>query len=758
MKKPGFPADNRKRKRRSGRFLWRMLWAFCLWALLPGIVPNTQAVHATGDEIPFVPGEVLVGLRQGDAGPQMEGRQPASLASLAVEAVAPLNLQGAWEAVSGLRLTVPVGQEWTTIQRLRADPAVVFAEPNWLVQASDTGPLATAGLETPPPFAPNDPLYDPRQWGMQRIQASRAWTLGRGGAVQVAVVDSGIDFSHPEFQNRLLDGQNYVTPFTAPEDDSGHGTHVTGIVAAELNNGTGIAGLAPQVLIDPRKVLDANNSGSIANVAQAIRDATDAGAQVINLSLESRAPSDVLEAAVNYAAGRGVLLVASVGNRGIQQVEWPAAYTNVLAVAATDRFDQRTFYSNYGPQVNIAAPGGLSADLIYSTWPFGVKCDTAVASGYCALVGTSMSAAFVSGAAALVWGMRPDLSADAVKDILLETAYPTGQSSDFVGAGRLDVHAAARRAEPSDLETSPKRFDFLLKEGAEIFTRTITLSNPSSEPITWQASISGGSHWLTLASDTSGSVHYTQPIQLPLAISPTQLLPGRYTGSVSVRAERSNGSQIVFSLPVALTIVETVHRYHLPAVYRDAPVPQWALPDAQGRETLRLLDDSNTGLLLPFTYTLDSRQYNTIRLYSDGFLAFPAGENGPSLPVHCLADETWAQQAIYGWWTDLDPGSAGQISTFQPDPDRFVIEFNNVPTAAGIAPAYAVSFQIVLSKSGEVRINYRDTPAEAGNVVVGMEARDSLVYNQVACRTETTSLGELPGSGISLLIRPTDLR
>jgi thermitase len=709
----------------------------------------------------FVPGEVLVGYRlaprhREESRSSADEILAADPALADVQVLAPLDLWAEDSPMIGQRLRVPEGEEWAVIAALRANPAVVFAEPNWMVHAS--------GLEQPAPFVPNDPRYGDKQWYLQRINASRAWAVSFGGMLQVAVVDTGIDFQHPEFQGRLLNGQNYIAPLTLPQDDSGHGTHVTGVIAAAVNNGAGIAGLAPQIVIDPRKVLDSNNNGTIANVAQAIRDAADAGARIINLSLETSVPSDTLRTAVDYAAGRGVLMIASVGNLGISTVQWPAAFPSVIAVAATDRFDQRTYYSNYGPEVDLAAPGGLSNDPIDSTWPPNTFCNGIFQfqSGYCTAVGSSMSAALVSGVAALIWGMRPELSAAQVRSILVDTAQPIGQSPEFVGHGRLDSQAAMRKAVFSDLALAPASLDAMAEAGGSPFTLTIDLTNPSSDAMQWQVKPSKTTSWLSLPGAdnngvVSGTVSYAQPASVSVVLSPTLLSPKNYNTTLKITGFRSTGSQVVRDFPVNLTVVDQLSNRFLPFVYNNAAGPRWETPDENGREVIKLLDASSIGVLLPFTATLKSRAYTTVRIFSDGYLVFPADQVNGYSGNRCI-DSGWPHQAIYAWWTDLDPEQGGQISTFQAAPGVFVVEFDDVPTATGISPSYTVSFQVVLYSNGDIRLNYRDVPPDPGQVTIGAEAADSLFSVQVACVTNQTRLGILPLSGQSLLIQPGDLR
>ena len=220
------------------------------------------------------------------------------------------------------------------------------------------------------------------------------------------------------------------------QDDNGHGTHVAGIAAAATNNGIGVAGVAWGAQIMPVKVLDEYGSGWLSDVAAGIVYASDQGAKIINVSLGGSTLSQTLCDAVAYASQTtGALVVAAAGNTG-GAVLYPAACDHVLAVAATDRADQRAYFSNLGPQVDLAAPG---VD-IYSTWyQSGLQ-----ASGYFTKSGTSMATPQVAGVAALVWSRWPTWTPDQVAQRLLDTALDLGEPGwdAYTGWGRLDAAAA----------------------------------------------------------------------------------------------------------------------------------------------------------------------------------------------------------------------------------------------------------------------------------------------------------------------------
>lgn|GEM_PF-6741414 len=240
--------------------------------------------------------------------------------------------------------TVVIAAPDITPDSLPPSDMVTAAEPNYRVYAQ--------GI-------PNDPQY-PNQWALPVIHAPSAWDElpASPTTVVVAVIDSGICSAHPDLQGRILPGWDYVQGDKEPEDSYGHGCAVSGIIAANTDNYTGIAGIAPNVAILPLRVLDSAGNGSFANLAAAIRYAADYGANIINLSLGSPSYSSTLEAAVNYAADRGVLIIAAAGNTSGGAVMYPAAFTRVVAVGSVDSSLRPSSFSAVGPQIDTWAPGG----------------------------------------------------------------------------------------------------------------------------------------------------------------------------------------------------------------------------------------------------------------------------------------------------------------------------------------------------------------------------------------------------------------
>jgi serine protease len=276
--------------------------------------------------------------------------------------------------------------------------------------------------------APNDPLWG-QQWGPQQVRASQAWATSTGAGEVIAIVDSGVDLSHPDLQGKLVSGATFAGCPKAScgngdwkSGDTGapdpHGTHVAGIAAAATNNGTGIAGVAPDAKIMPVKVLG-EKGGSFEEIAAGIRWSADNGADVINMSLGALPGVQALEItglikatrdAIAYANTKGVVVVVAAGNEASPLCASPAFNNGALCVTATDRNEAKAWYSNLGVKPDlraVAAPGGqgllFCREDIISTVPAGTESTCGrTTPGYDAYAGTSMAAPHVAGVAALL--------------------------------------------------------------------------------------------------------------------------------------------------------------------------------------------------------------------------------------------------------------------------------------------------------------------------------------------------------------------
>ncbi len=212
------------------------------------------------------------------------------------------------------------------------------------------------------PIIPNDALYSEYQWNLPSIETEKGWSVGRGSnEVVVAVLDTGVQADHPDLKGQVLEGVNIVDKESKPDDDVGHGTHVSGIIAAAVNNGEGVAGISWFNKVLPVKVLDSSGAGTTYSVAEGIIWATDHGAKVINMSLGNYASAEFLHDAIRYAYDHDVVLIAASGNDNTDRPGYPAAYPEVFAVAATDNNGQKAHFSNYGDYIDVAAPGASIA-------------------------------------------------------------------------------------------------------------------------------------------------------------------------------------------------------------------------------------------------------------------------------------------------------------------------------------------------------------------------------------------------------------
>lgn len=301
-----------------------------------------------------------------------------------------------------------------------------------------------------PRFLPNDPRYR-YQWHLDQMRMPEAWNMGQGEGIIVAVIDTGVTQVEDLGGTEFVPGWNFVDNTADARDDHGHGTHVAGTIAQTTNNGIGVAGVAYRAKIMPIKVLSASGSGSVAGIADGIRFAADHGARVINMSLGGPFNSQVLAKAVRYAVDRGVVVVCAAGNDGRGKVSFPAANSGALAVAATQFDETTTFYSNWGREIAVAAPGGNTrVDQNNDGVPDGVLQHTVTPGNvakqdYLLFMGTSMASPHVAGVAALLLGAGAKDPAQ-VRKILESTARKPasyhGNRDPHYGAGIVDASAA----------------------------------------------------------------------------------------------------------------------------------------------------------------------------------------------------------------------------------------------------------------------------------------------------------------------------
>ena len=295
-------------------------------------------------------------------------------------------------------------------------------------------------------LTPNDPYWS-LQWGPKKIEADWAWNTTVGDSdLLVAVIDTGIDYNHPDLAaNYVPLGYDWANSDPDPRDDYGHGTHCAGIIAAVMNNNVGIAGVA-QVKIMAEKVLDNTGGGYADWFAEGVINATDSGAKIISISLGGYGDSELMHDSLKYAYDSGVLIVAAAANDNSNIKPYPAGYSEVVAVAATDQNDQKASFSNWGDWIELSAPGVS----VYSTMPtYSVTLNGyGYSMNYDYLSGTSMACPHVAGVAALVWSRFPGKSRDWVRLWLRSTSDDLGAHGFdiYYGYGRVNARRAVEYA------------------------------------------------------------------------------------------------------------------------------------------------------------------------------------------------------------------------------------------------------------------------------------------------------------------------
>ena len=326
------------------------------------------------------------------------------------------------------------------LSSLNQEPLIDYAEPDYVYQSFRVPTLESV--------IPDDTRFT-EQWGLTQINAPDAWATTTGSSdVIVAVIDTGIDSTHPDLEDQLVGGAIVIRRGRSIEDTVGHGTHVASTIAGRTNNNEGTAGVAWGAKIMPVKALNRRGSGNISDVALGIRWAADNGADIINMSLGGSGDSNTFRNAVDYADERGVLVIAAVGNEYANgsPTSYPAAYDNVLAVAATDRDDNATSFSSSGDYIDVAAPG---IDILAAT-------SRALGTSYISFEGTSMSTPFVSGLAALLLSVDPDLTNAELMSIIKDSAVDVGPEGwdNRTGYGRIDAAAAIATLVPDAVDDS----------------------------------------------------------------------------------------------------------------------------------------------------------------------------------------------------------------------------------------------------------------------------------------------------------------
>jgi thermitase len=304
--------------------------------------------------------------------------------------------------------------EKAVVERLNRHPHIKFAELDRLVT---------------PNFVSNDP-YMGSEWYLNKVGATTAWDTTQGAGVIIAILDSGVDGTHPDLAPQMVPGYNFYDNNTNTADANGHGTAVAGVAAAATNNALGVAGVAGQARIMPVRIADANAYAYYSTIAKGVTYAADNGARVVNCSYGGVAGSSTIQSAAQYLKNKGGLMFVSAGNNGIDENITPT--TTMIAVSATDQNDYRTSWSSYGSFVSMAAPG-----ITYTTSRGG---------SYDNWQGTSFSSPLTAGVAALMMAAKPSLGGADIEKLMFSTAVDIGAAGRdiYYGYGRVDAAAAVQ--------------------------------------------------------------------------------------------------------------------------------------------------------------------------------------------------------------------------------------------------------------------------------------------------------------------------
>ncbi len=375
--------------------------SICTTLLLVALLAIPVSVFASpapaGD---YVPGELIVKFKEGIS-TQSTGSVHTQYGAKAVEK----------SKYSGFEVVKFKGSITKMIQKYKNNPMVEYVEPNYYVHTM---------------WTPND--LTSKQWGPQKVQAPQAWDTSRSSSSTViAIVDTGVQYNHPDLNGKVIQGYDFVDNDGVAQDGNGHGTHCAGIAAAVTNNGTGMAGMAPNARIMAVRVLDNQGSGTLVDVADGILYAAQNGADVISLSLGGFFGSTTLKNAVQQAWNSGSVIVAAAGNSGVSLPSYPAYYSQAIAVASTTSNDTISSFSNYGSWVDVAAPGSD----IYSTY---------INSSYQTFSGTSMATPHVAGLAALL--SSQGRSNSQVRAAIENTADSISGTGYYFEHGRINAYRA----------------------------------------------------------------------------------------------------------------------------------------------------------------------------------------------------------------------------------------------------------------------------------------------------------------------------
>ncbi len=352
-------------------------------------------------------------------------------------------------------VSVPAQAEEAVARALSRHPKIAFAEPDALIPPDDT--------------VPNDPKFN-SQWHLPLMKAPAAWDYTLGDGIIAAVLDTGVDSTHPDLAVKLVPGWNMYDNNADTSDVHGHGTYVAGVIGAAANNALGVASLAWNAKIMPVRISQPDGYAYFSTIASGLTWAADHGARVANISYGVTGSSTVTSAA-NYFRSKGGLVFASAGNSGTLEniSENPA----IVTVSATTSSDVKASWSSYGNYVDLAAPGA------------GIL-TTARGGGYASVSGTSFSSPAAAAVGALVFSVNPAFTPNQVENILKQTAVDLGSGGwdTYYGYGRVDAHAAVLKAlQTQTLDTEPPKVTITAPKAGAVVSGNVAVDVSASDNV-----------------------------------------------------------------------------------------------------------------------------------------------------------------------------------------------------------------------------------------------------------------------------------
>jgi hypothetical protein len=690
--------------------------------------PNTSSTEAINDvtishesepetalrlDLPHAEGELLVRFA-----PQGDACEPdVARANVLMSTLGSASIEQEYSIIPGLCL-IPLPEGMTVeegIRVLSGRADVLYVEPNYKVKALS--------------LIPDDPMFN-QLWNMHNtgqtlgtvdadIDAPEAWEIAAGGSevieeVIVAVLDTGVDYTHPDLAANMWvneaefngtpsvddDGNGYIDDIYGydfanydgdPIDDEGHGSHVSGTLGAVGNNGEGVAGVCWDVKIMAVKFLGAYGSGWTSDAVSSVQYATLMGARVMSNSWGGGAYSSALEDAIRAAGDAGILFIASAGNGYHSNNDdipfYPPSYDldNIIAVLSTDHDDRLSEHSNYGlTSIDLGAPGGDFFNQIRSCYRDG---------RYNWMYGTSMATPHVSGACALVWSVCPILSHMEVKDLLMRTVDPQPSlNGRCVSGGRLNVHSAILGTEAAWIDTVPD-------------AGIIAPGEVNDVNVIFDANLPVGTYegQIIVYSDDP----YTPQIIIPATMTIEQVDYFTELFNFEFPFDPSDPERNDMANRTLTLTPDGSGSY-----YQACGIEATSFPvDPNGGTNISLRDDDYIqidigGEKIDFY----GGRYETIYIGSNGYITFVSGD------AHRLEsfENHFDLPRISALFDDLDPSAGGTVSWKQLD-DRIVVTFENVPE---FSLENANSFQVEIFYNGKIRITYLDIAA--GDGLVGL--------------------------------------